>query len=166
MSRLLLIQAGLAAAFIQGSAVATVTFGMFLAVQHGLIVPASPELVVNVASKMDELLPLLRWTYLLIALGVALTSDRFIDFTAARISVASRVMRPTEPNHATKSLLTQLTLASIGLAVLALRPPPDLFIAAASYLGSGWIASAAWSGLMSVAAAGFGANAQAARRAL
>ena len=67
MSRLLLFQAGLAAAFIQGVAVGTVTFGMFLAAQHGLIVPASPDLVANVASKMDQLLPLLRWTYLLIA---------------------------------------------------------------------------------------------------
>ena len=68
-------------------------------------------------------------------LGVALTSDRFIDFTAAGIRLASRVMRPTEPDHATKSLLTQLTLASIGLALLALRPPPDLFIAAAAISG-------------------------------
>ena len=139
---------------------------MFLAVQHGLIVPLSPSFGVDPESELDALLPLLRWIYLLMALGVALTSDRFVDFSAARIRLASRLMRPTVPDHATKSLLTQLTLASIGLAVLALRPPPDLLIVATRYFGPGWVASAAWSGMMSAAAAGFGANAQAAKRAL
>ena len=166
MSRLLLFQAGLAAAFIQFIAAGTVTFIVFLTVQQELIVLAPPNIDGDVESKMDSLLPLLRWIYLLIALGVALTGDRFIDFTAARIRLASRLMRPIEPDHATKSLLTQLTLASVGMAVLALRPPPDLLIATARYLGSAWIASAAWSGMMSAAVAGFGANAQAARRAL
>ena len=166
MSRLLLFQAGLVAACIQCIAVAATTTAMLLAVQHDLIVLAPPHIGADIKSELDALLPLLRWIYLLIALGVALTSDRFVNFTAARIRLASRLMHPTETDHATKSLLTQLTLASIGLAVLALRPPPNLLIAAAGYLGCGWVASVAWSGMMSVAAAGFGANAQAARRAL
>lgn len=142
MSRLLLFQAGLAAAFIQFIAAGTVPFAVFLTVQQELIVLAPPNIDGDVESKMDSLLPLLRWIYLLIALGVALTGDRFIDFTAARIRLASRLMRPIEPDHATKSLLTQVTLASVGMAILALRPPPDLLIAAARYLGPGWIASA------------------------
>lgn len=166
MSRLLLFQAGLAAAFIQFVAAGAVTFAVFLTVQQDLIVLASLNIGGDVESKMDSLLPLLRWIYLLIALGLAMTGNRFIDFTATRIRLASRLLRPIEPDHATKSLLTQLTLASIGTAVLALRPPPDLLIATARYLGSSWVALAAWSGMMSVAAAGFGASAQAARRAL
>ena len=161
-----LFRAGLVAAFIQCIAAGTVTLALFLAVQHDLILPASPHIGVDAESELNSLLPLLRWIYLLIALGVALTSDRFVDFTAARIRLASRLMRPTVPDHATKSLLTQLTLASFGFAVLALRPPPDLLIVATRYFGSGWVAAAGWSGMMSAAAAGFGANAQAAKCAL
>ena len=160
-----LFQAGIFAACIQCIAAGTVTLVMLLAAQHNLIVPASSDIGVDAESEMDSLLPLLRWMYLLIALGVALTSDRFVDFTAARIRLASRLMRPTEPDDATKSLLTQLTLASIGFAVLALRPPPDLLIVAARYLGCDCVASVTWSGVMSVAAAAFGANAHAARSA-
>jgi hypothetical protein len=166
MRRLLLFQAGVVAAFIQCIAVGMVTIAMLLAVQHDLIVLEPPHIGANFKSELDALLPLLRWIYLLIAVGVALTSDRFVDFTAARIRLASRLMHPAETDHATKTLLVQLMLASIGLAVLVLRPPPDLLISAAGYLGCGWDASVAWSGMMSIAAAGFGANAQAARRAL
>jgi hypothetical protein len=163
MSMLRLFQAGLVAACIQCVAVATVTLVVFLAVQHDLIVPASPNIGADAESELNALLPPLRWIYLLIALGAALTSNRFVDFTAARIRHASRLMRPTDPDHATKTLLTQLTLASIGFSVLALRPPPDLLTAVGDYLGRGCVTSIAWSGAMSVAAAGFGANAHAAR---
>ena len=166
MSMLRLFRAGLVAAFIQCIAAGTVTLAFFLAVQHDLILPASPHIVVDAESELNSLLPLLRWIYLLIALGVALTSSQFVDFTVARIRLASRLMRPTVPDHATKSLLTQLTLASFGFAVLALRPPPDLLIVATRYFGSEWVAAAGWSGMMSAAAAGFGANAQAAKCAL
>ena len=158
-----LFQAGLVAACVQCLAVGSVTFVVLLAARHDLIVPAPLE--ANAESELDSLLPLLRCIYLVIALGVALTSDRFVDFTAAHIRLASRLMRPTEPDHATKSLLTQLTLASIGFAVLALRPPPAPLLDAVSG-GCVWAASVTWSGVMSIAVAGFGANAQAAKRAL
>ena len=85
MSRLRLFQAGLVAAFIQCIAAGAATLVVLLAAQHDLIVLASPDIGDNAESEMDSLLPLLRWIYLLIALGVALTSDRFVDFTAARI---------------------------------------------------------------------------------
>jgi hypothetical protein len=166
--RLLLLQAGLVAAFIQCVAAGAATIVLLLEVQYDLIVLASPNVNDGVESEigLDSLLPLLRWIYLLLALGVALTSNRFVEFTAARIRSASRAMHPTEPDHATDTLLTQITLASIGLAILTLRPPPDFLVAAGRSIGSGWVASAAWSGIMSAAVAGFGATAQAARRAL
>jgi hypothetical protein len=160
-----LFQAGLVAAFIQCVAVSLVTLGILLAAQHELINLAPPDANANAASVLNSILPLLRW-YLLIALGVALTSDRFVDFTAAHIRLASRLISPADPDHATNSLLTQLALSSIGFAALALRPPPEPSIAAARSLGFEWLASPAWSGIVSMAAASSGANAQAARRAL
>ena len=166
MSQLLLFQAGLVAACIQSTAAGTVTFAVFLAVQHKVIVATSSNMGVDAGSEMNSLLPLLQGIYVLIALGVSLTDNRFVDFTAARIRHASRLMCPTEPDHATKSLLTLLTLGSIGFSLLALRPPPHMLFAAVGHFGTGWVASAAWSGMMSVAAAAFGANAQATRKAL
>jgi hypothetical protein len=161
-----LFQAGLVAACIQCVAVSLVTLGILLAAQHELINLAPPDANANAASGLNSILPLLRWIYLLIALGVALTSDRFVDFTAAHIRLASRLISPADPDHATNSLLTQLALSSIGFSALALRPPPEPSIAAARSLGFEWLASPAWSGIMSMAAASSGANAQAARRAL
>lgn len=161
-----LFRAGLVAACVQCMATGIVTIAAFSAVRYGGPIPGTPDLETNTISKLDALLPLLRWCYFLIALGVALTSHRFVDLTAARIRVASRLMHQAEPDHATKSLLTQLTLASIGFAMLGLRPAPDLWVTIAGHFGCGWLGSAAWSSLMSVGAASLGANAFAARRAL
>ncbi|MCF8467256.1 MAG: hypothetical protein K9G33_07620 [Sneathiella sp.] len=143
-----------------------VTIAAFLAVRYGGSIPETVYLDINAVSDLEALLPFLRWCYVLTALGVALTSHRFVDFTAARIRVASHLMRQAEPDHATKSLLTQLVLASFGFAMLGLLPAPDLWVAIARHLGSGWLGSVSWSSLMSVGAASFGANAFAARRAL
>ena len=130
-----LFQAGLVAACIQFIAVGLATLVVFLSAQHGLIVPAPSDVGPDREYQLASIILLLTWIYLLTALGVALTSDRFVDFTAARIRRASRLMRPPEPDHATKTLLVQLWLAAIGFAVLALRSPPDSLIEAGRYFG-------------------------------
>jgi hypothetical protein len=159
-----LFQAGLVAACAQLMAIALATLLVFLAARFGLIAPTlvCPKVEVLPSSVS----PLLTWIYLLMAIGIALTSGRFVDFTAAHIRRASRLMRPVEPDHATKALLVQLWLTAIGFAILTLRPPPHLWIEAGHYFGGACAASIAWSGVMSIGLACFGANAHAARRAL
>lgn len=162
-----LFQAGLVAACIQFIAVALATLVAFLSVRHELIVRAWLSCGgSDFESPPTSIFRLLIWVYLLTALGVALTSARFVDFTAARIRRASRLMRPTAPDYGAKTLLVQLWLAAIGFAILALRSPPDSFIEASRYFGFTCAASIAWPGLMSIGVASFGANAQAARKAL
>lgn len=163
---LYLFRVGLVAACVQCMAAGIVTIVAYSAVRYGGSIPSTPFLETDAVSDMDSLLPFLRWSYDLIALGVALTSHRAVDFTAARIHLAFRLMNPAQPDHATKSLLTQLSLASVGLAMLGLRPAPDLWVTIACYLGCAWFGTVAWSSLMSVGAASLGANAYAARRAL
>jgi hypothetical protein len=159
-----LFQAGLVAALIQFIAVGLETLVALLSARHGLIAPALLDVSPDPDFQSDAIFPFLIWVYLLTALGVALTSDRFIVLTAARIRHASRLMRPTEPDHAAKTLLVLLWLTAIGFAVMALRSPPYPLLEAARSIGCTCAASIAWSGLMSIGAASFGANTQAASR--
>jgi hypothetical protein len=160
-----LFQAGLVAACAQLVAVALATLLIFLAARHDLITPTLAEICPNVEASPSSILPLLPWIYLLTAIGIVLTSGRFVDFTAAHIRRASRLMRPAEPEHATKALLVQLWLTAVGFAILVLRPPPHVWIEVGRYFGASCAASIVWSGMMSIGLACFGANAHAARKA-
>ena len=161
-SMIRLFQAGLVAACAQLMAIALATLLVFLAARFGLI---APTLVCpNVEVLPSSVSPLLTWIYLLTAIGIAMTSGRFVDFTAAHIRRASRLMRPVEPDHATKALLVQLWLTAIGFAILTLRPP-HAWIEVGRYFECACAASIAWSGVMSIGLACFGTNAHAARKA-
>lgn len=158
-----LVLAGLVAACTQFVAATVATLMVFSAARHGLI---APTLVCPDTEQLPVSVPsLLTWIFLLTAIGIALTSGRFVDFTTAHIRRASRLMWPAEPDRATKTLLGQLWLAAMGFAILALRPPPHVWIEAGGYLGPGCTASIVWPGVMSIGLACFGANAHAARKA-
>ena len=161
-----LFQAGLVAACMQFIAVGVTTYLVFLSVRHGLIAPMSPGIGYTPESQLASILPFLAWAYLLTALGAIFTGDWIVDFTAKRIREASRSMHPTQPHRATKTLLALLGITAIGLMVLALRSPPYFFLEAGNYLGDCCLALIAWPALMSIGAAGFGANARATRKAL
>ena len=156
-----LILAGLVAASAQLMTVVLATVMVFVAGRSGLIALTLAE----ICPDGEALSPLLTWIYLLTAIGIALTSNRFVNFTAAHVRRASRLMQASAPDHATKSLLVQLWLAATGFAILTLRPPPHLWIELGRCFGAGCSASIVWSGAMSVGLACFGANAHAARKA-
>jgi hypothetical protein len=160
-----LFQAGLVAACAQLMAVALATLLVFLAARSGLIATTLAEICPNIAALPPSVAPLFSWIYLLTAIGIALTSGRSVDFTAAHIRRASRLMRPIEPDHATKTLLVQLWLTAVGFAILTLRPPPDVWIEVGRNFGVACAAAIVWSGVMSIGVASFGANAHAARNA-
>jgi hypothetical protein len=108
----------------------------------------------------------LPWVYLVIAFGVAMTANRFIELTALRVSHASRLMNPIDPDQAARTLLLQLSLVAVAFAVMTVRLPPDLLARAFHALGYPRAASLAWSAIMSIGAAAFGANAHATARSL
>jgi hypothetical protein len=118
-----------------------------------------------VESELQSALRLLSWIDLLLAVGIALTQNRFIDETAARIREAARRFYPPAPDRPCKALCVQLWAASAGFAVLALRPPPATLVVAADTWGWGLAVMLTWPGAMSVGVAAFGANAYAVRRA-
>jgi hypothetical protein len=160
-----LLEAGLAAACFQIVAVALATAAVLLFMENDLV-PEPLDFWSAAEISSNAALSLLKWTYLLTAIGTASTSNRFVDVTAEAIRNSSRVMRPTEPFHAAKTLLVQLCLAAIGFVVLILQPPPETLLGVSRHFGWGWAVLIGWPGLMSVGLAGFGASAQAAIKAL
>jgi hypothetical protein len=115
-----LFHAGFVAASVQILAVAAATVAVTIALRCGLVIPASGA----AESELQSAVRLLRWIDLFLAVGMALTRNRFIDETAERIREAARRFYPPAPDRACKALFVQLWAASAGLAVLALRPPP------------------------------------------
>ena len=109
---------------------------------------------------------LLKMLFMLFAVGIVLTDTKYITFTATRIRHASRLMRPTVPDHAAKTLLVLLALPTAGFAILTLQQPPDFVTALSGYPERPtwfWIT---WSALMSVGVAFFGALSHATWRAV
>ena len=156
-----LFHAGFVAASAQILAVTAATVAVTIALRCGLVIPASGA----AESELQSVVRLLRWIDLLLAIGIALTRNRFIDETAGRIREAARRFYPPAPDRTCKALFVQLGATSAGLAVLAFRPPPGFLIAAAETRGWGPAVVLLWPGVMSVGVAAFGANAHAARTA-
>jgi hypothetical protein len=157
-----LFQAGLVGSILQLAAVGLATCLVIWLKWHGSV--ASSELGAELLAKAGDLLAVLPWVYLVIASGAAMTASRFIDLTALRIRHASRLMHPIEPDRASRTLLTQLAITAVAFAVMTVRPPPDLLVQAFESLGHPHAASLAWSAIMSIGAASFGANAHATTR--
>ena len=156
-----LFHAGFVAASAQILAVTAATVAVTIALRCGLVIPASGA----AESELQSVVRLLRWIDLFLAVGIALTRNRFIDETAGRIREAARRFDPPVPDRACKALFVQLGVTSAGLAVLALRSPPGLLIDAANMWGWGPPVMLIWPGVMSVGVAAFGANAHAAGKA-
>jgi hypothetical protein len=163
---LLLFQAGLIAGGMQALLVAAAGIGVLLAIRYGFLTPMLTTIGAESGALLASTTPLLTWIDLLTAVGVALTGNRFIDATAMLLRRASGCMCPTAPNGAAKTLLVQLWIASAGFAALALRSPPVALVELSTNLGWAAAASFAWPGVMSIGVAIFGANAQAAAKAL
>lgn len=156
-----LFQAGLVASILQLVGIAVVTPLVIWLGRHGLTMSLEVSAEYDARAASFRILP---WAYLVIASGVAMTANRFIDLTALRIGHASRLMNPTEPDQGARTLLVQLSFVAVACAVMTVRLPPDL--SARAFLGHPHTASLAWSAIISVGAAAFGANAHATVRSL
>jgi len=94
------LEAGFIAGARQLLAVILITSAVFLAVSEKALLES-----VSVSVTEPELWPsvpvLLTWTYLLTAIGLALTEDHHLDLTARRIHRATRLLGE---EHASKAL--------------------------------------------------------------
>ena len=158
-----LFAAGLFAGGLQTIVVALIAL-LFL--RYGAWETISARVGISAEAQASDTIAWLRATDLLIAVGLALSTNRFVSATALHLRQASRRMYPGRPDYASRALLVQLTIAALGSGILALRPPPLTLVEIAEAAGAAIAAPLIWSGTWSVVAAAFGANAHAAAKAM
>ncbi|MFZ2103452.1 MAG: hypothetical protein WAU86_23105 [Oricola sp.] len=162
-----LIRVGLAAACIQSIAVITAAI-LFAVAIHNNIVGNSVATsdAAGLSQKMDLYVPLLRYIYLMLAIGIILTHNRWAEIACEDVRRVSREVNPISPSKITGSVFGQLLIVTICFGIAVLRPPPYFVGAIVNFLEGRWIGSAIWSGAMSVAMVAFGVSAVAAKRAM
>jgi len=154
------LEAGFIAGARQLLAVILITSAVFLAVSEKVALE-SVSVLVSKPGLWPSLPVLLTWTYLLTAIGLALTEDHHLDLTAKRMGHATHLLGDAHPSSA---LASQLTIAAVLFVYLALSPPPQLLIDLCQYAGYLLAAPVVWAGIMTTAVAFFGASAHAAMR--
>ena len=132
-----LLHAGIIAASHQLIAVTLVAAIISLLIENGIIMPPASSAKTAVASESWIFIePYLAWTNLLTAVGVIATSDGYLETSAWRIRLASRLMCPSDPKQPVSILLVHLWLMTIGLGVFLLKSPPYILVEAGYYLES------------------------------
>ena len=91
-----LFRAGLVGALAQILAVAAATVAVTIALVCGLVIPASGA----AESELQSAVRLLMWIHVFLAVGIALTRNRFIDEIAKRIRETARRSYPPVPARA------------------------------------------------------------------
>jgi len=160
-----LIRAGLVAAGLQLGAVVVVTLLVMLPAldsttfQSTPSIPRTPEIIWSYAS------PFLIWSYLIVAVGIALSNSKFTFYTAEHIRAAAQHAH-IDREQTLMSLLVCLAIPALLVASFALEPPPVLLVEAVRYFDYNGAAGPVWGAAMSIAVAGLGSMAHAVKRAL
>ena len=68
--------------------------------------------------------PFLKWAYILVAVGMAITINKAIGVTTDRIRHASNLLRPMRSKRVMVSLASQCALSAVLFGFLALQTPP------------------------------------------
>lgn len=163
-----LIRVGLAGAGVQSIVVVGVAI-LFAAMMHTSVVKDASDFdssTLGMIEMIDSYLPLVRYTYLLLAAGIILTHSRWSDIATADARRTSLVINPFSPRRITESIFGQLMIVTICFGIAVLRPPPYILEVSLYFLESRWIISVIWSGAMSVAMVAFGISAAAAKKAM
>jgi hypothetical protein len=166
LSTLRFFQAGLAAAILQFTLAVFTTLIVFVAARWGLIHQLPSQIQSDGDSLLASALSILTWIHVLTGVGVALTSNRIVEYTAEQIRRACRVMNPTQPDRVAKILMGQLCFSAAGFVWLAHASAPALLSEICRYFGWSRGGAVMWSIRASVGVASFGANALAARLAV
>ena len=153
------IWAGMIAASIQAVIIGLTTAAMLW--QMGDMALTSTAALESIGTNAKGAATNISWIYLLISILVSLVRTPSVYLTASNLKLGFRSVSPTNPEWAANTLLVSLVLTAIGCGILAVEEPPATFLKLGLHLGSAGYGHTAWAAIMSVAAAGFGANSHA-----
>ena len=97
-----------------------------------------------------------RLSYLLTAVGVALTNNRLVAQTTEWARNTSRAILPAAPRFSAEAVTFQLSLLAIAAAIEALDKPAEAVVSVGQWIGGAWFGAVLWSGMWSVVAAAAG----------
>jgi hypothetical protein len=141
--------------------------GLFAAIHQICAVVVLTVLAAFLISSSDPVVfSLLPWTYLIVAVGCALTVGKSTEIMADRFSHASNLVSLSSPRSVLVALVAQSVICVVALVILALRMPPDLIVHGFEFFGDALLVRIGWPATLSVGIALFGANALAAYKAI
>ena len=141
----------------QLAAVVLVTTGFYLLARDADLQPPWPLTFCEPGTSCSAATYLLRWSYLLTAIGVALTNHRIVKRSAEWLRATSQPKaRPT-----LKAVAAQLLIACFAGAIEVLETPPEAALPFGRWAGGGWLGAILWPAFWSIVLAGLGASAHA-----
>ena len=153
----------IAGAILQLVAVALTTTLFYFLSRSGYLAPAWPFALCDGGTSCHAASLLVRWCYLLTALGVALTNNRLTVRASQRFRKKTKLGKPEFP---AKAVMVQLWIVIIGSAVEELDAPAEFVVSLGQWIGGQWLGTILWPASWSVAIAAIGALAYAATKAV
>jgi hypothetical protein len=150
------VRAGIHAALLQTGLLITV------ALVAGVLWHFNPGADASSSGVFSEHRAAIAFVDVLMAALVSMLRTPAITETARQLANGYRRISPRNPKRAAATLGAQLLLASLGLAAIALRSPPEWFRALATLQTGLDLSVFLWPGMISVVSAAFGANTHAA----
>jgi hypothetical protein len=105
--------------------------------------------------------PLVRLSYLVTAVGVALTNNRLIARTTLWARLASRAILPNEPRFSAEAVAVQFSIVTFGSIIEELEDSPQAVVSLGQWMGGVWLGAILWPAMWSVAVAAAGSLAHA-----
>lgn len=148
----------LVGAAMQLAAVVLTTTGFYILARNADLQPPWPLTLCEPGTSCGSATYLVRWSYLLMAIGVALTNHPFIARTAEWLRATSQ---PKAPPPTLKVVAAQLLIACFAGAIEVLETPPEAALALGRWVGGRWLGAILWPAFWSIVVAGMGASAHA-----
>jgi len=145
-----------AGAILQFIAVGLMTALFYLLARERYLSPAWPLALCDESTTCQAAAPLVRLSYLVTAVGVALTNNRLIAQATLWARQTSRSMLPNEPRFSAKAVAVQLSIVTIACMIEELEAPWQVVVTLGRWLGGLWFSIILWPAMWSifVAAAG------------
>lgn len=105
--------------------------------------------------------PLVRLSYLMTAVGIVLTDNRYVARTALWARHASRAIRPNEPRFLAEAVAAQLLIVAIACIVQELASPWQPVVVLGQSMGGVWLGAILWPAAWSIVVAATGSLAHA-----